>query len=112
MQKYFFSLYGADPRCGTDRPGHRVNPVQYFRAMLEPVPLIRVTAVVQENGLIRLKWDGPALEQWNHNPELVKAALQRTGGTARWGFRVALRDRQGGQHHRPGLEVLTSMNSQ
>jgi hypothetical protein len=61
-----------------------VDAGQYFTAVLKPTVVIAVIAVVQGDGVVRLEWDGESLERWKHRPDIVEAALLRSGGIAEW----------------------------
>ena len=52
--------------------------------MREPSVVIPVTAVVDDDGLVRIEGDDLSLVRWNHRPALLHAALQRFGGMADW----------------------------
>jgi hypothetical protein len=52
--------------------------------MREPSVVIPVTAVVDDDGLVRIEGDDLSLVRWNHRPALLRAALQRFGGMADW----------------------------
>jgi hypothetical protein len=65
MRKHFFRPFIADPVCASS-------------------VAIPVTAVVRDDGLIRLDWDGQSAELWNHRPDDVDAALRSTHGLAEW----------------------------
>jgi len=43
MRKFFFRPAGAGSRCSSYLPGHQVDPVQYFKPVLEPSLAVAVT---------------------------------------------------------------------
>jgi len=84
MRKYYFRPSFGDPQCGSFRPGHQLVAGQCFTSVLKPTVVFAVTAAMQGDGVVRLEWDGESLERWNHRPEIVEAALLRSGGVAEW----------------------------
>ena len=64
--------------------GHHVDVGRYFMAVVKSAVAIPVTAVVCDDGFIRLDWDGQSAELWNHRPDDVDAALRSTHGVAEW----------------------------
>jgi hypothetical protein len=83
MRKYYFRPSFGDPQCGSFCVGHHVDAGDYFMAVLKSRLVIPVTAVVQRNGF-RFEWDGSSEGWWNHRPELVEAALRRSGRIGEW----------------------------
>jgi hypothetical protein len=53
-------------------------------AVVKSSVAIPVTAVVRDDGFIRLDWDGQCAELWNHRPDDVDDALRSTHGAAEW----------------------------
>jgi hypothetical protein len=45
---------------------------------------IPVQAVVDDDGFVRLDWDGQSAKLWNHRPDDVDYALRGTHGVAEW----------------------------
>jgi hypothetical protein len=84
MSQYVWDLSGTDEQCGSYRPGHQIHWIHFFKSMRESPLVIPVTAVVDDNGLVRIVGDGLSLELWNHRPALLRAALHRFGGMADW----------------------------
>lgn len=83
MSGSVWDLSAADD-CALYRPGHQVHHVQYAVSMRIPSPIIPVTAVVTEDGLVRIEGDDQSLVMWNHRPQVLRAALERFGGQAEW----------------------------
>lgn len=52
--------------------------------MRNPSPIVPVTAVVGDDGLVHISGENLSLVRWNHHPEQLRAALQRFGGMADW----------------------------
>jgi hypothetical protein len=84
MRKHFFRAFIADPVCASSGPGHHVGVGRYFMAVVKSSVAIPVTAVVRDDGFIRLDWGGQSAEIWNHRPDDVDAALRSTDGAAEW----------------------------
>ena len=84
MRKHFFRAFIADPVCASSGPGHHVDIGRYFMAVVKSSVLIPVTAVVRDDGFVRLTWDSQIAELWNHRPDDVGVALRSTNGVAEW----------------------------
>jgi uncharacterized protein (DUF849 family) len=84
MSKHFFRQFIADPVCASSGPGHHVDIGRYFMAVVKTSVLIAVTAVVCDDGLVRLAWGSQTAELWNHRPDDVDIALRSTDGVAEW----------------------------
>ena len=84
MRKHFFRPFIADPACASSDPGHHVDVGRYFMAVVKSAVAIPVTAVVRDDGFVRLDWDGQSTELWNHRTDDVDYALRTTGGVAEW----------------------------
>ena len=83
MSDNIFAVHGADRRCTSYRPGHQVHWIQYFKSARASL-VIPVVPVLGGGGLVRIEWDGSSLDHWHHDPALMNAALQRSGGVAGW----------------------------
>jgi hypothetical protein len=84
MRKHFFRAFIADPVCASSGPGHHVDIGRYFMAVVKSSVAIPVTAVVRDDGIVRLDWGSKTAELWNHRPDDVDAALRSTNGVAEW----------------------------
>lgn len=84
MSGTIWDLSGNGGRCDSYQPGHQVFYVHFNVAMRMPDPVIPVTAVVDDDGLVRLTGADLSLVRWNHRPDLLRAALQRFDGMADW----------------------------
>lgn len=76
--------------CGLYRCGHQVFYVQFNVSMRIPSPVIGVTAVVTDDGLVHIEGDGLSLVMWHHRPQVLQTALERFGGRAEWKPRFRL----------------------
>lgn len=70
--------------CGSYRDGHQVFYVRFNVSMRIPSPVIPVTAVVTDDGLVHIEGDDLSLVMWNHRPQVLQAALDHFGGKAEW----------------------------
>ena len=95
MRKYFFRPFIADPVCASSGPGHHVDVGRYFMAVVKSSVAIPVTAVVRDDGFIRLDWDGQSAELWNHRPDDVDARATQHPRCGRVGARMAGASRAG-----------------
>ncbi|PXX01407.1 hypothetical protein [Mycolicibacterium moriokaense] len=84
MRKHFFRPFIADPLCASSGPGHHVDVGRYFMAVVKSSVAIPVTAVVRDDGVVRLDWGSQTAELWNHRPDDVDVALRGTNGVAEW----------------------------
>jgi hypothetical protein len=84
MSGYVWDLSGTDKQCASYGPGHQIHWIHFNHSMREPSVVIPVTAVVDDDGLVRMEGDDLCLVCWNHRPALLHAALQRFGGMADW----------------------------
>jgi hypothetical protein len=84
MRKHFFRAFIADPVCALSGPGHHVDIGRYFMAVVKSSVPIPVTAVVRDDGVVRLDWGRQTAELWNHRPDDVDVALRGTNGVAEW----------------------------
>jgi hypothetical protein len=84
MRKHFFRPFIADPVCASSGPGHHVDVGRYFMAVVKSSVSIPVHAVVDDDGFVRLDWDGQSAKLWNHRPDDVDYALRGTHGVAEW----------------------------
>jgi hypothetical protein len=84
MRKHFFRAFIADPVCASSGPGHHVDVGRYFMAVVKSSVAIPVTAVVRDDGFVRLDWGSQTAELWNHRPDDVDFALRSTNGVAEW----------------------------
>ncbi len=84
MSGYVWDLSGTDKQCASYGPGHQIHWIHFNHSMREPSVVIPVTAVVDDDGLVRIEGDDLSLVRWNHRPALLHAALQRFGGMADW----------------------------
>jgi hypothetical protein len=53
-------------------------------ALAEDTGRVEVMAVVRDDSLIELQWDGSSYLGWNHEPEAVAATLRRPNAAAEW----------------------------
>lgn len=81
---YAWQLPAADAPCVSYRPGHQIHWIQFNKSMQEPGTVIAVTATVDDGGLVHLTGDGLSIVRWNHDPDRLRAALQRFEGSAVW----------------------------
>ena len=84
MSGYVWDLSGTDEQCDSYGPGHQIHWIQFNHSMREPSAVIPVAAVVDDEGLVHIEGDDLSLVRWNHRPALVRAALERSRGFARW----------------------------
>jgi hypothetical protein len=84
MRKHFFRAFIADPVCASSGPGHHIDIGRYFMAVVKSSVLIPVTAVVRDDGFVRLERGSQIAELWNHRPDDVDVALRGTNGVAEW----------------------------
>ncbi len=84
MRGSMWDLSEAGDPCDSYQPGHRVFYVHFNVSMRIPSPVIPVTAVVDDDGLVHIEGDDLSVVRWNHRPEVLRAALQRFGGRADW----------------------------
>jgi hypothetical protein len=84
MSGYIWDLSGTDQQCDSYAPGHQVHWIHFNHSMQEPLVVIPVTAVVDDDGLVHIEGDGLSLVRWNHRPALLHAALKRFSGMADW----------------------------
>jgi hypothetical protein len=84
MSEIGWNLSGTDKQCSSYGGGHWVHWLQHKLSVREPAPAIPVRAAVDDRGVILVEGDGLSLEMWNHRPALVRAALRRSTGVARW----------------------------
>ncbi|WP_165607346.1 hypothetical protein [Mycolicibacter sinensis] len=84
MSGYVWALPGDDAACGVYAPGHHIEWHQFNGSMKTPGSVIPVTASVDDDGLVHVEGDGVSLVRWNHDPALLRSALERFGGMAEW----------------------------
>jgi hypothetical protein len=84
MRKHFFRAFIADPVCASSGPGHHVDIGRYFMAVVKSSVAIPVTAVVRDDGVVRLDCGSQTVELWHHRPDDVDIALRSTNGVAEW----------------------------
>ena len=84
MRKFFFRHFIADPVCALSDPGHHVDIGRYFMAVVKSSVAVRVTAVVGDDGLVRLDWNDGSARLWHHRPADLEFALRGTAGRAEW----------------------------
>jgi hypothetical protein len=84
MRKHFFRAFIADPVCASSGPGHHVDIGRYFMAVVKSSVAIPVSAVVRDDGVVRLDWGSQTAELWHHRPDDVDVALRGTNGVAEW----------------------------
>jgi hypothetical protein len=84
MSEIWWNLSGTDKQCHSYGAGHWVHWIQHKLSVQEPAPGIPVGASVDDDGVVVLEGPGVLLVSWNHRPALVRAALRRSGGFARW----------------------------
>ena len=80
MSGYVWDLSGTDRQCDSYGPGHQIHWIHFSLSMRESSVVIPVTAVLGD-GLVHIEGDDLSLVRWNHRPALLRAALQRFGGT-------------------------------
>ena len=84
MPEIWWNLSGTDKRCDSYGAGHWVHSIQHRLSVREPGIVIPVTASVDDDGMVILEGDELLPVGWNHRPALVRTALRRSGGIARW----------------------------
>ena len=84
MSEIWWNLSGTDKRCDSYWAGHWVHWIQHKKSVQDPAPGIPVSASVDGDGVVVLEGPGVLLVSWNHRPGLVRAALERSRGFARW----------------------------
>ena len=55
MSGYVWDLSGTDKQCDSYAPGHQIHWIQFNHSMREPSPVIPVTAVVDDDGLVHIE---------------------------------------------------------
>lgn len=90
MPRYMWELPGADAPCAVTASGHQIHWVQFNCSMRDPGPVIPVTASVDDDGQVHIEGDGLSLVRWNHDPALLRSALERFGGRGEWKPRWSL----------------------
>ena len=58
--------------------------IHHKKSILEPQIGLPVQVVADDGGLFTLQGPDLLLQRWNHRPALVRAALQRSKGSAVW----------------------------
>ncbi|MDQ2628742.1 MAG: hypothetical protein M3Y90_17325 [Actinomycetota bacterium] len=84
MSGIVWQLPGADAACGVTASGHQIPWHQFLGSMRTPGRVIAVTASVDDDGRVYVEGDGLSLVRWNHDPALLRSALEHFGGTAEW----------------------------
>ena len=79
-----WNLSGTDKRCERYAPGHWVHWIHHKKSILEPQIGLPVQVVADDGRLFTLQGSDLLLQRWNHRPALVRAALQRSKGSAVW----------------------------
>lgn len=90
MTRYVWELPGADAPCDSYAPGHQIFWGRFNQSMRQPGDIIPVTASVDDDGVVHIEGDGLSLVRWNHEPALLRTALERFGGMADWKPRWSL----------------------
>lgn len=75
MPAAIWDLPKTDDQCDYHAPGHNVFYIHFNVSMRMPAPVIPVTAVVADDGLVHITGDGLSLVLWNHRPQVLRAAL-------------------------------------
>ena len=84
MSEIRWDLSGTDKRCEKYAPGHWVHWIHHKKSILEPQIGLPVQVVADDGGMLTLQGSDLLLQRWNHRPALVRAALQRSKGSAVW----------------------------
>lgn len=84
MSEIVWNLSGTDKQCASNGPGHWVHWIHHKLSVQDPEPGIPVSASVDADGIVLIEGADLSLVSWNHRPELVRAALRRSRGFARW----------------------------
>lgn len=84
MSEIWWNLMGTDKHCHLYGPGHWVHWIQHKLSVREPGSLIPVIASLDDDGMVKLEGNHLLLVGWNHRPALMRAALLRSDGLARW----------------------------
>ena len=90
MSEIWWDLRGTDNRCSRYGPGHWVHWIHHKKYAQEPGALEPVTVTDAGDGVFVLQGGELPLRCWNHRPELVRRALQRSRGAALWQHRCRL----------------------
>ncbi|MGV1004867.1 MAG: hypothetical protein ACOYEV_08900 [Candidatus Nanopelagicales bacterium] len=84
MSEIRWNLSGTDKRCEKYGPGHWVHWIHHRKSVEQPGVGIPVQVIADDGGLFTLQGPDLLLQRWNHRPALVRAALQRSSGSAVW----------------------------
>jgi hypothetical protein len=72
------------PSCGTFLPGHTVHWIQGKKSGEPGQPVIPVSLVVHDDGLVDIEASDLKLTLWNHSPGLLRRAFNSWAGRAWW----------------------------
>jgi hypothetical protein len=84
MSEIWWNLSGTDNRCHSYGGGHWVHCIHHKHSVQKPGPVIPVTALVDDDGIVLLDGEDLCLAGWNHRPALVRTALRLARGKALW----------------------------
>ena len=68
--------YHYDEQCCLTDPGHQILDADYYIASGNSTPPIEVTAIMLDDGVIELRWNGSVLRGGNHRLQLLAEALR------------------------------------
>jgi hypothetical protein len=72
------------PSCGIFLPGHTVHWIQGKKSAEPWQPVIPVSFVVHDDGLVDIEGSDLKLTLWNHGPGLLRSEFSSGGGRAVW----------------------------
>jgi hypothetical protein len=85
MSGYVWDLSGTDKQCASYGPGHLIHWIHFNHSMREPSVVIPVTAVVDDDGLVRIEGDDLGPRQRPPVQRLASRAITLTAVMAHAG---------------------------
>lgn len=73
-----------EPSCGIFLPGHTVHWIQGKKSGEFGQPVIPVSLVIHDDGLVDIEGSDLKLTLWNHSPGLLRRSLDAGRGHAWW----------------------------
>ena len=73
-----------EPSCAIFLPGHCVHWIQGKKSVEPEQPVIPVSLVVHDDGIVDIEGSDLKLTLWNHSPALLLSALNSWAGRAWW----------------------------
>ena len=79
------------PSCEMVLPGHTVHWIQGKKSGEPRQPVVPMSLVVHDDGLVDIEGNDPKLTLWNHSPGLLRSTLNGRSGSAVWQPRFHVR---------------------